>query len=58
MVSTVLDNLAAGEPPDSVATAYRITKQQVRAARLYAAELAKERILHRTSATTEQAGSL
>jgi uncharacterized protein (DUF433 family) len=45
MVSVVLDNLAAGETPDAIADAYRLTAEDVRAALLYAAELAKERIV-------------
>jgi uncharacterized protein (DUF433 family) len=45
MVSVVLDNLAAGEPPEVVASSYRITVEDVRAAIAYAAELAKERVL-------------
>lgn len=46
MVSVVLDNLAGGESPDDIARAYRITREDVQAALLYAAELAKERIVH------------
>ncbi len=45
MVSVVLDNLAAGETPDAIARGYRITREDVQAALLYAAELAKERIV-------------
>ena len=45
MVSVVLDNLAAGEGAESIATAYRITPEDVQAALLYAAELARERIV-------------
>jgi uncharacterized protein (DUF433 family) len=45
MVSVVLDNIAAGEPPDAIAEAYHITPDDVHAALLYAAELAKESVL-------------
>ena len=45
MVSVVLDNLAAGETPDAIARAYRITADDVQAALLYAAELTRERIV-------------
>ena len=43
MVSVVLDNLAAGETSEQIATAYRLTVEDVQAAIAYAAELAKER---------------
>ena len=45
MVSVVLDNLAAGEKPEEIAAAYRLTPEDVQAALLYAAELAKERVV-------------
>ena len=45
MVSVVLDNIAAGETPDQIATAYRLAKEDVQAALQYAAELARERIV-------------
>ena len=45
MVSVILDNLAAGETADDIASEYRITREDVQAALLYAAELAKERIV-------------
>lgn len=45
MVSVVLDNLAAGEKAEEIASAYQITVEDVHAALLYAAELAKERVL-------------
>lgn len=45
MVSVVLDNLAAGETPEAIATAYRLTSEDIQAALLYAAELAKERVV-------------
>ena len=45
MVSVVLDNIAAGEARDAVAEAYHITPDDVHAALLYAAELAKESVL-------------
>lgn len=44
MVTVILDNLAAGESADTVATAYHVTPGDVQAALEYAAELAKERI--------------
>ena len=44
MVTVILDNLAAGESADAVATAYHVTPRDVQAALEYAAELAKERI--------------
>ena len=49
MVSVVLDNLAAGEPPQAVAEAYHLTVDDVHAALLYAAELTKERVVPLTS---------
>lgn len=48
MVSVVLDNLAAGESAQSIAAAYRIEPDDVKASLLYAAELAKERIFSLT----------
>ncbi len=45
MVSVVLDNLAANETPAAIAAAYHIAPEDVQAALLYAAELAKERIV-------------
>jgi len=45
MVSVVLDNLAAGETPEQIAAAYRLAPEDIQAALLYAAELAKERIV-------------
>jgi len=45
MVSVVLDNLAAGEPPAAIAAAYHIAPEDVQAALLYAADLAKERVV-------------
>ncbi|PYV18756.1 MAG: hypothetical protein DMG21_03975 [Acidobacteria bacterium] len=45
MVSVVLDNLGAGETPEQVAAAYRLAPEDVQAALLYAAELAKERFV-------------
>jgi len=41
MVSVVLDNLAADETPEEIATAYRITIEDVEAAVEYAKNLAK-----------------
>jgi uncharacterized protein (DUF433 family) len=45
MVSVVLDSLAAGETPEQIAVAYRLTVRDVQAAIAYAAELAKERFV-------------
>ncbi|CUS33343.1 conserved hypothetical protein [Candidatus Nitrospira nitrificans] len=45
MVSVVLDNIAAGETPDQIATAYHLAKDDVQAALRYAAELTRERIV-------------
>lgn len=45
MVSVVLDNLGAGEAPEQIAAAYRVAPEDIQAALLYAAELAKERFL-------------
>ncbi|WP_433934270.1 DUF433 domain-containing protein [Sorangium cellulosum] len=46
MVSVVLDNLAAGVPPEEILSSYpSLTLDDVRAAVAYAAELARERIL-------------
>ncbi len=45
MVSVVLDNLAAGETPQAIAEGYHLTPEDVQAALMYAAELARERIV-------------
>jgi uncharacterized protein (DUF433 family) len=45
MVSVVLDNLAAGEPPEAIARDYRIEVDDVRAALMYAGELAREQVV-------------
>jgi uncharacterized protein (DUF433 family) len=46
MVSTVLDNLAAGLPVDEIMHSYpSLTKQAILAALAYAAELAREQIV-------------
>lgn len=45
LISVILDNLAAGEAAESIATAYHITTDDVRAALEYAAELASERVV-------------
>jgi len=42
-VSVVLDNLGAGESPEQIASAYRLASEDIQAALLYVAELAKER---------------
>jgi uncharacterized protein (DUF433 family) len=45
MVSVVLDNLASGESAEAIVAAYRLAPEDVEAALLYAAELAKERVV-------------
>ncbi|MGH9448492.1 MAG: DUF433 domain-containing protein [Terriglobia bacterium] len=45
MVSVILDNLAAGESAEQIAAAYRLAPEDIKAALLYAAELAKERVI-------------
>jgi uncharacterized protein (DUF433 family) len=45
MVSVVLDNLAAGESPEAIARDYRIAVDDVRAALMYAGELAREQVV-------------
>jgi uncharacterized protein (DUF433 family) len=45
MVSVVLDNLAAGQKPEEIASAYHLTPEDVQAALEYAAELARERVV-------------
>ena len=44
MITVILDNLAAGEPAAEIAKAYHIAIEDVQAALMYAAELAKERV--------------
>ncbi len=46
LVSTVLDNLAAGETVDSVLESYpTLTSEAIQASIAYAAELSRERVL-------------
>ena len=46
LVTTILDNLAAGLDPETIRRSYpSVTPESVRAAMCYAAELAKERVL-------------
>lgn len=46
LVTTILDNLAAGLDPEAIRRSYpSVTLESVRAAMCYAAELAKERVL-------------
>ena len=46
MVTTVLDNLASGLDPDEITRSYpSLTRESIRAAVRYAAELAKERVI-------------
>lgn len=43
LVSVLLDSLAAGESPEEIAAAFRITREDLSSALAYAAELARER---------------
>ena len=46
LVSAILDNIAAGESPDSILESYpTITREAIRAAIAYAADLARERVI-------------
>lgn len=45
MVSVILDNLAAGEAVDAIARGYHVEAEDVQAALMYAAELARDRII-------------
>ena len=45
MVSVILDNLAAGESRESVQRGYHIEAADIQAALLYAAELARDRVI-------------
>jgi uncharacterized protein (DUF433 family) len=46
MASVVLDNLAAGLTPDEILKSYpSLTREAIRATIIYAAELARERVL-------------
>ena len=46
LVSVILDNVAAGLSPEEIVRSYpSITRDSVRAAMCYAAELAKERVV-------------
>ena len=46
LVTTVLDNLAAGLNPDEITSSYpSLTRESIQAAVCYAAELAKERVI-------------
>jgi len=50
MVSVVLDNLAAGIPPEEIVTSYpALQREDIQAALEYAAELARGRIVPLTS---------
>ncbi len=41
LVSVILDGLAAGDPPDAIADAYRIAVEDVQAALAYASDLGR-----------------
>jgi len=45
MVSVILDNLAASEPPEEIIRGYHIEREDIEAAVAYAAELARETII-------------
>lgn len=45
LVSVVLDNLGVGEPEESILKGYHIEKEDLQASLLYAAELARERVV-------------
>lgn len=45
MVSVLLDSIAAGESMESIADAYRVSRDDIHAALLYAAALTKERVV-------------
>ena len=45
MVSVVLDNLAAGESPETIMRGYRLQRPDVDAAMAYAADLARETVI-------------
>ena len=46
MVSVILDNLAAGSTPDEIVRSYpSVSREAIRAAIAYAAELARERVV-------------
>jgi uncharacterized protein (DUF433 family) len=45
LVSVVLDGLASGETEDAIVRDYRISREDVRAALLYAGELARETVV-------------
>lgn len=45
MVSVVLDNLGAGESEEAILKGYDLEKEDLRAALLYAADLARDRLL-------------
>jgi uncharacterized protein (DUF433 family) len=46
MVSVILDNLAAGSTPDEIVRSYpSVSREAIRAAIAYAAELARERVI-------------
>ncbi len=43
MVSVILDNLAEGEPYESIMSGYHVTQEDIQATIAYAADLAEER---------------
>jgi len=45
MVSVVLDNMGAGEPEEAILKGYHLKKEDLQASLLYAADLARDRLL-------------
>jgi uncharacterized protein (DUF433 family) len=45
MVSVILDNLAAGESHEAIIQGYHISEEDIQAALLFAAELARDRVI-------------
>jgi uncharacterized protein (DUF433 family) len=50
MVSVILADIAAGEPPESIMEGYHIERDDIQAALYYAADLAHDRFLPLTDA--------
>jgi uncharacterized protein (DUF433 family) len=45
MVSVILDNIADGESAEAIQRGYHVEPEDIRAALLYAAELARDRVV-------------
>jgi uncharacterized protein (DUF433 family) len=52
MVSVVVDNLGAGEPEDAILKGYHLEKEDIQAALLYAADLARDRVINLPAGAT------